>query len=861
MRYYLTFLLFLTHIFHSLGQFTDDFTDGNFTALPSWIGNTADFSVTAGELQLTAPGVTGTKYLCTNSQAIDNAIWEFKIRMTFATSSSNFSKVYLVSNSSNLSSSLNGYYVMIGGTNDEVSLYNQTGSSITKIIDGRNSTVGGSTVDVVVRVSRSSSGLWEVFTDTSSFASTFISEGTVTDNTHTQSLFFGVECNYTSTRSNLFYFDDFGVTGTAAMDITKPTLDSANTISNTQLELVFSEPLDPTTSQIITNYSGNNGLGNPISAVQNLTNFGRITLTFSSPFTLGMINTITVNNATDIAGNTINSTTKNFVYFIPSTPNFRGVVINEIVADPSPVIGLPDAEFIELYNPTMNYFDLTNWQVTDGSSTSTIIPFTLAPNSYVILCAASSLGDFTSYPNTLGLSSFPSLNNTGETLTLLDNNGNVIDAVEYDISLYGDPTKEEGGFSLEQINPKSNCYNSSNWIGANNLNGGTPGIINSVWDTTPNTELPRVIKCIATSNSTIEITFDKSIDTALFSSTSTLSDSRTLSSYSSLNDFGTKLELTILPVLDTGKIYELQIDSLVDCEGNLTQSKVEFVLAHKNKIGAVIINEILFDPYAGDEDFVELYNNSDLYFDLKDWQLGNDDNGVAGNLKPIAENYILSPHSYVVITKNYELIKDRYPVHSLYNYIKLETLPTYSNEQGTVYILLPMGSESDKFDYSEAFHFDLLRNKEGVSLERLDFDRATQDESNWHSAAEEVGFATPGLQNSQFTPQVKTEKKLSVSPEIFSPDNDGFEDILTLSYHLPQTGFVGNVTIYDATGRQTKVLVQNKLLAQRGSFTWDGTTDNNQKARIGRYIVLFEYYDLDGNVNIEKTTCVVGHKL
>ena len=103
MRYYLTLLLFLSQASVLFSQFTDNFTDGNFTAAPAWTGNSIDFTVTSGELQLNAPSVTSTKYLSTSSQAINSAQWEFKTRMTFGTSSSNFAKIYLVSNTSNLS--------------------------------------------------------------------------------------------------------------------------------------------------------------------------------------------------------------------------------------------------------------------------------------------------------------------------------------------------------------------------------------------------------------------------------------------------------------------------------------------------------------------------------------------------------------------------------------------------------------------------------------------------------------------------------------------------------------------------------------------------------------------------------------
>ena len=861
MRYYLTLLLFLSQASVLFSQFTDNFTDGNFTAAPAWTGNSIDFTVTSGELQLNAPSVTSTKYLSTSSQAINSAQWEFKTRMTFGTSSSNFAKIYLVSNTSNLSGSLNGYFIKIGGSDDEVSLFSQTGTSTNEIIDGRDGAVGNSTVDVVVRVTRSSAGLWEIFSDTSS-TSTFISEGTVTDNSHTQSLFFGVECNFTSTRSDKFFFDDFVVTGTAAVDNIKPTLDSVTIISATQLELVFSEPLDATTSQTVTNYSANNGIGNPTTSTQNPLDFSRVNLSFSTSFGLGIINSLTVSNVTDIASNVIVTTNKNFVYFLPSVPEYRDVVINEIFADPSPIIGLPDGEFIEIYNPTSSsFFELNGWQITDGSSTSTLPSYTLGPDSYVILYASSTSGDFSLYSDKLGLTSFPGLNNAGETLTLLDNNGNIIDAVEYSVTMYNDAVKDDGGYTLEQINPKAKCFNPNNWTGSNNNNGGTPTQLNSIYDTTPDIKNVNLISAFATSNSQIELKFSEPIDTAEFIRNLTISGGRTVVSYSALNDFNTAIELIFSPLLDTGVIYKLAMDSLSDCEGNSTNNEAEVVLAHANKNDAIILNEILFNPIDSEDDFVELYNNSDFYINLKGWSLAQDDNGNPDNLKTITQDYVLKPRDYVVITKDYSITRARYATNAPNKFIELETLPSYSNDDGTVYILSLDGTVSDKFTYSSDFHFALLRDDDGVSLERLDFNTATQDESNWHSAAEEVGFATPGIKNSQFNPAVSTEKFVSVSPELFSPDNDGFEDVLTISYSMNEPGFVGNITIYDANGRLIRTLVQNQLLATEGSFTWDGITNDNLKARIGRYVILFEVYNLDGTVKAEKVSCVVAHRL
>ena len=48
------------------------------------------------------------------------------------------------------------------------------------------------------------------------------------------------------------------------------------------------------------------------------------------------------------------------------------VVITEIMADPSPVVGLPNAEFIEVKNVSSTPFNLNGWKISDATSTATI---------------------------------------------------------------------------------------------------------------------------------------------------------------------------------------------------------------------------------------------------------------------------------------------------------------------------------------------------------------------------------------------------------------------------------------------------------------------------------------------------------
>jgi len=210
-KIFLTFC-FLLITLQVLAQFTDNFGDGEFTSAPAWSGTDTKFSASAQQLQLVAPAVTETAYLSTASGAISNARWEFLIRLDFNPSGTNYARVYLVADQADLAGSLNGYYLMIGNTADEISLYKQTGTTRTKIIDGLDGRVNLTTVVAKISVTRDALGNWELLSDVG-LTGTFISEGTVSDAEHFSSQYFGVFCNYTTTRSALFYFDDFVVAG------------------------------------------------------------------------------------------------------------------------------------------------------------------------------------------------------------------------------------------------------------------------------------------------------------------------------------------------------------------------------------------------------------------------------------------------------------------------------------------------------------------------------------------------------------------------------------------------------------------------------------------------------------------------
>jgi hypothetical protein len=304
MRYYLTLLLFVVSQLAS-AQFSDDFTDGDFTSSPTWGGMTSNFEVISNDtLHLNAPAIDDTSYLSVPTTNIITT-WDFFVRLDFNPSSSNLARIYLVANNADLTASLNGYFILVGNTSDEISLYRQTGTTVTEILDGLDGTVNSDPVNVRIRVTRDASGNWEVFRDiTGGYA--FTSEGTILDNTHTATTHFGVWCKYTSTRSTDFYFDNLG---DPYVDALAPTVLSANAISATQVDVQFSEPLDPATAETESNYSVNNSIGLPSLATLDGTDPSLVHLTFASSFVNGTSYDLTLNNVEDVIGNVMISPT------------------------------------------------------------------------------------------------------------------------------------------------------------------------------------------------------------------------------------------------------------------------------------------------------------------------------------------------------------------------------------------------------------------------------------------------------------------------------------------------------------------------------------------------------------------------
>lgn len=839
-------------------QFTDDFSDGDFTNNPAWGGNAASFTVVNGQLRSnTGTLATATTYsLSTASTLAASAQWEFFVNLKFATSGANYVDVYLMSDVQDLNTPANGYFVRIGETADHVVLNKRSGGTASLLVASPDGIVNSSTDNPFrIKVTRDAADQWTLFYDDGATGS-FTTAGVATDGSITTSAWFGIRITQSTAASvvNNHFFDDFSV-GPIVLDTTAPSIVSVTATSAMNVDVLWSEPLDPAAfgSYDIQPFIGVN------TAVQDGTNPALVHLAPVSPLAANVPYSVYASVAQDLAGNVAPPSYTNFTWSVAVPAQPGDVVINELMPDPDPPVGLPNAEYVELFNTTTDQtFDLTGWNITDGSTTGTLPAVQLPPGGFVILTSTANAALFTPFGTVVGVPSFPSLNNDGDPMQLWDASNTTIDAVTYTSGWYNNASKANGGWSLERKDPFTPCSSLNNWTASNAAQGGTPGAQNSVFAIVDDTVPPVLSQVFVVDSMYVDLQFNEPMGQAsLLSGTYVIDPAVGIANISVVAP--DRVRLTLAATLTAGVVHTITVTGVSDCPGNAigTANTATFALPEPIAAGDVVINEVLYDPRGTGSDFVELYNRSQKVLSLAGLQLANG----SGSVKLItADAWLLLPGQYVAIATNTANVLMNYPMGHADRMLQA-TLPGYNNGSGTVIFLGATGDTLDLFNYSDALQFALLKSVDGVSLERMDPDRPTSDNGNWHSAAEAVNFATPGYQNSQYAPAPEVNGEITIDPAIFSPDNDGYQDVLTIAYKFNEPGFVGSMKVFDIAGREVRTLMNNELLGTSGAVSWDGLMEGNELARIGPYVIYMEAYDLAGNVEKFRRTVVLAHRL
>lgn len=669
-------------------------------------------------------------------------------------------------------------------------------------------------------------------------------------------------------------------------DNTAPSVTYTRQYGFNQILIEFDDVLNRNLASLPSSYSVDNGA---VVVTVILLSGNQVILTLGNNMLDQTLYTITLNNIEDCVGNNMGISTTSMTYYESGSANRYDIIINEIMADPNPPVGLPEKEYVELYNRSNKTFNLENFTFTDASSVTSALPFfILGPGEYVTLYSNNDTVSLAFFGNVLPVGPFPDLN-TSDELILQDQLGEVIDAVAYELSWYQNSDKGVGGWSLERINPDRPCEAADNWRASESLLGGTPSTQNSVLNSAPDVQSPDALRAFPLSADSIRIYFSEAIDELAGTTAANYSLDNNINVLTAQLEppFYNSVILTLDQALVLGTTYTITMSvGFTDCIGNpiALKNTARIALPQNIEKGDFILNEILFNPVTSGKDFVELYNTSNkvlntanLVFSNAEILDGNLANASSLQTRPVDVNWLVFPNEYVVITEDVDQVKGQYNTLNPELFVE-NRLPTYADKEGSVFLyeaydslyidntgnqqIAYLAKVLDLFEYSEDFHSPLIDDLNGVSLERIDFGAPTNDHNNWHSAATEVGYATPAYQNSSFFTNDLSGNDLILLPtETVSPDGDGYEDFLLINYNVDDLGYIATIDIYDATGRLVRNLINGELLTREGSLQWDGTNNEGRKARIGIHILAIEIFRPDGTVRRFKKTCIVAGRM
>jgi hypothetical protein len=548
--------------------------------------------------------------------------------------------------------------------------------------------------------------------------------------------------------------------------------------------------------------------------------------------------------------------------------NRYDVVIDEIMADQTPQIGLPSNEWIELKNVSANPVNLQNWRIGDATGQSGPMPnFILQPDSFVIVCTGSAVAAMQAYGRVISVTSFPSLDNDGDQLYLKSNTGLTIHAVSYSLSWYQNAVKSDGGWTLEMIDTKNPCTDISNWKASTDARGGSPGIKNSVDAVNNDQSAPSIKNAYAIDNLNIVIVFDETIDSLKGATVANYSIDGGLSiqSATSISPLFDKVQLRLTTAMQANTVYTITVNNVTDCKNNSvgTKNKAKIGLPVDAAVMEMVINEILFNPKSGASDYVEFYNRSNKIFDANKLYIANRNSSGAINSPKLISTipYYIFPGDYIVATEDAINLPLNYMVQNPDAVFVVSPMPSFPDDKGDVILLNLQGAVVDEVKYLDDWQFALIANPDGVSLERIDPDGTSQEATNWHSAASTAGYGTPTYKNSQYKILQSINATIEITPKVFSPDNDGRDDIATIQYKTTEPGYVANITIYDANGRPVRNVVKNATLGLQGYWVWDGLDDKKLKLPVGTYIVFTEIFNLNGKKESFKNVVVLARQL
>lgn len=465
----------------AFSQLNESFDGPAVNTANPWNGRLDMFTLHEdGLLQFDGSGLTGNYSVYVPISYTENMEWSFDVTLNFNPSNSNQVRLYVYATDK---PSDVAYFVQVGHNDDNISFYRQKGNEApVRVINGQKGLLNKDESSVRIRLTLERNRTWTLYSSDGDHA--FVPEGVpyveknMLDIRPGGFLNITCRCKALGKENMLFFFDNIKVSsvisplpeGPDEEPDTKPSaapsLREFSQESETELLMAFDKPV------------------NVESAFFSLTELGEVEeiyisdddeivkLVWSSSMSREKKYTLTYSGITDTYGNECQGT-KSFSSRFgesletpgkPSQPTAGSLLINEIMADPKGAKGLPETEYVELYNASDMPINLEDWSFLYGGKSTALTNLSLPSGGYVILYKGGREIDVDEAGSRMPLDKFPAqLANSGKLMQLKSPSGTWIDEFTYE--------KAKPGISWER--------SADGWYLSTDEGGGTPGKQNS----------------------------------------------------------------------------------------------------------------------------------------------------------------------------------------------------------------------------------------------------------------------------------------------------------------------------------------------------------------------------------------------
>ena len=348
-----------------------------------------------------------------------------------------------------------------------------------------------------------------------------------------------------------------------------PQYEAMQVINASQITLRYSAPIniDKAIFEL-------NGTHRPTS--QTLIGAGKqVLLTFDIPFDEGS-NILMSVYLRDTDGNLMTLESHPFEYYADSNASapYGAVTISEVMPNPIGEKGLPEVEYIELYNSTDHAMNLKGWSLfyKERDNKTPLPAITIEAMGFAVLVREGMQNEMRDIENVIAVASMPTLLNTGSVVGISDRLGKTVSWFDYGAA---EGINNATGISIELIDVLNLSNTPSNMGLCEDPTGGTPGRKNSIEGGMPDTSHPRV-DAIAYDEEEIELRMSKPLDptTALEASHYRFADARsTIESVSANLPQCTTVTLRYSSLISLDEEDQLIVEGLKDLSGHTLRSQ------------------------------------------------------------------------------------------------------------------------------------------------------------------------------------------------------------------------------------------------------------------------------------------------